>query len=304
MKDVNVVFWGSIIALITVIIWNGYYIVIRNPNAKDVVFSYTTLLAAMIFFILNIYFTLNKEESVKQVSSHLSHYGDVVDVYKNDIDSFKSFFIISNREDVSKMVGIPASKDVIGYGRDDMLAHVNKIVDYMKINFVGSLARDFYDWESEPMSKMKGFSSYLVSNDTNKNHEFFAHEKFISVTGLNIDEELLKRHNLSKWIKLPKHTRVYGTKNGVCFDNPHFLVKVEFYVDINTQWDVQYATDGKMYTVHSKVNDASDRVITYFSTIKYTEVFKGELAGNTKKITYKEWSNKLFNYISDNFSLS
>ncbi|MDE1233283.1 hypothetical protein L9W90_17505 [Vibrio aestuarianus] len=304
MKDLNVVFWCSIIAMVSIIIWNGYYIVIRNSNAKDVVFSYTTLLAAMIFFILNIYFSLNKEENVKYISSHLSHHGDVIDVYKNNIDSFKSFFITSNREDVSKIVGIPPSKDVIGYEVDEMLAHVNKIVDYMKINFIGSLARDFYDWESEPMSKMKGFYGYLVSNDTNKNHEFFPHHKFISDAGLSVDEELLKRTNLSTWIKLPKNTRVYGTKNGVYFDNPHFLVKVEFFVDINTHWDVQYTIDDKMYTVLSKVSDPSDRVITYVSTIKYTEVFKGELAGSTKKKTYNEWSNKLFNYISDNFSLS
>ncbi|MFK3976759.1 hypothetical protein [Shewanella vesiculosa] len=304
MKDVNVVFWCTIIALILIIIWNGYYVVIRNPNAKDVVFSYTTLLAAMIFYILNIYFTLNKEESVKQISSHLSHRDDVIDVYKNGNDSFKSFFIISSREDISKIVNIPTSKDVIGYGFEEMRAHVNKVVDYMKINFIGSIATGFYDWESEPMNRMKGCWGYSVSNDTNKNHEFFSHDKFICDVGLNIDSELLQRTNISEWVKLPKNTRVYGTKNSVCFDNPHFLVKVEFYVDINVGWDVQYKANGEMYSFSSNVREPSERVITYFSTIKYTEIFKGELSGNTKKAIYKAWSNRLFNYISDNFALT
>lgn len=302
MKDTNVGFWLTLATLILVVIWCGYYIVARNINHKDMVFSYTALFAAMCLFLLNVYFSLRSESEVRHIMAHVYHKGNLVCFYKHSDEKQIPFFVAKNHNMISSLSNIPASQEVVGYsGIDARVALNKKLVEYMRSCFIGSLANDFYDWEKEPKGNVRGAAGYFISNDVDHKHEYLSHRDIIRCSGANISEGMLGDCNVAKWIKLPKGTKVKESKNGIIFDNPYCSIKIEFVVDINHVWDLKYNPDGTTYTICS-VNPPCDRSITYFVNIIYTTEFKKELSGNPKKAICKAWSDKLFCFISDGFS--
>lgn len=304
MKDINVGFWLTLATLILVVIWCGYYIVARNINHKDMVFSYTALFAAMCLFLLNVYFSLRSESEVKHIMAHVYHKGNRVCFYKHDDEKHIPFFVAKNQNMISSLSDIPPSEEVVGYSDIDARVALNKkLVEYMRSCFIGSLANDFHDWEAEPKGNVRGTVGYFISNDVDDKHEYLSHRDIIQYSGANISEEVLGDCNIAKWINLPKGTKVKGSQNGITFDNPHCSIGIEFIVNINHEWDLRYHPDGATYTICS-VRPPCERSITYFATIVYTTEFKKELSGSPEKVIYKAWSNKLFGFINNSFSLS
>lgn len=304
MKDINIGFWLTLATLIVIVVWCGYYIVVRNINHKDMVFSYTALFAAMCLFLLNIYFSMRSESEVKYIHSHIYHKGDLICFYKHDNAKHIPFFVSKNNRLIYSLSKIPLSEEVVLYSDINERIELNKkLVEYMRSCFIGSLANDFHDWEENPKNNVRGTAFFFISNDVDNKHEYVSHRDIIRCSGVNVSEEMLGDCNIAKWIKLPKGTKVKKSENGVIFENPHVLIKVEFNVDINHAWDLKYHPNGTTYTIGAAL-PPSERSITYFSTIKYSTEFKKELSGSPNKIIYKVWSDKLFNFINDGFSLS
>ncbi|VXA78626.1 MULTISPECIES: hypothetical protein [Aeromonas] len=151
MKDVHVGFWLTLAALIVVVVWCGYYLVARNINHKDMVFSYTALFAAMCLFLLNVYFPFRSESEVKHIHSHIYHKGNLICFYKHDDDKYVPLFVAKNKNLIVSLSKIPLSEEVVQYDDIDARVDLNKkLVEYMRSCFIGSLANDFHDWEGEP----------------------------------------------------------------------------------------------------------------------------------------------------------
>ncbi len=304
MKDIHVGFWLTLAALIVVVAWCGYYIVARNINHKEMVFSYTALFAAMCLFLLNVYFSFRSESEVKHIHSHIYHKGNLICFYKHDDDKYVPLFVAKNNNLIVSLSKIPLSEEVVQYDDIDARVDLNKkLVEYMRSCFIGSLANDFHDWESEPKGNIRGTAGFFISNNVDNKHEYISHKKIIQYSGANVSDEMLDNCNISEWIKLPKGTKIKKLDKGVAFENPHFLIKIEFVVDINHVWDLKYHPDGTPYTIGG-VKSPSDRSITYIATIRYSTEFKKELSGNPKKTIYKEWADKMFYFINDSFSFS
>ena len=304
MKDIHVGFWLTLATLIVVVAWCGYYIVARNINHKDMVFSYTALFAAMCLFLLNVYFSLRSESEVKHIMAHVYHKTNLVCFYKHDDEKHIPFFVAKNHNLISRLSDIPPSEDVVEYSDVGARVALNKkLVEYMRSCFIGSLANNFYDWEGEPKGNIRGTAGFFISNNVDNKHEYVSHQKIIQYSGANVSEEMLGDCNVSEWIKLPKGTKIKKLENGIALENPHFLIKIEFIVDINHEWDLRYHPDGTPYTIGG-VKPPSERSITYYATIRYSTEFKKELSGSPKKTIYKEWSDKMFCFINDSFSFS
>ncbi|MFM5881233.1 hypothetical protein ACET7V_17700 [Aeromonas sanarellii] len=133
MKDIHIGFWLTLTTLIVVVVWCGYYIVARNINHKDMVFSYTALFAAMCLFLLNVYFSLRSESEVKNIHSHIYHKGSIVCFYKHGDDKHVPHFVTKNKDLFFSLSKIPLSEEVVLYDDIDARVDLNKkLVEYMR----------------------------------------------------------------------------------------------------------------------------------------------------------------------------
>ncbi|MBE4173973.1 hypothetical protein HJ094_23835 [Vibrio parahaemolyticus] len=295
---------GSIVSigtLILIVIWLGYYVVFRNISAKDLVFSYTTLVAAMMMFILNVFFSLQSETVEKQVHSNITHQDKSVEPYKHRNSGNKSSFIVFNRNVVPMYSGVPFSTDRFD-SLDDNLELMSKMKECMKVYLIGAFVTDFCDWNAKTEQFLgTSYGSFRYDNRNIGKDRFYSHKELIEACNLNITEEILARNRIAKGIIIPEGSTISGDSEGIYFDNPHFTLSIKFAFDHNFGRNPTFRADGTYYFDHTIEHESSFNI--YSCRVDICMLHKKHLSGSPKKSIYANWANSVFDMIEKNFDV-
>ncbi|MBY8002304.1 hypothetical protein KW443_21240 [Vibrio fluvialis] len=295
---------GSIVSigtLILVVIWLGYYVVFRNVSAKDLVFSYTTLVAAMMMFILNVFFSLQSETVEKQIHSSITHQNKCLEPYKHRNGANKSSFIVYNRNVVPMYSGVPFSTVIFGH-LDEHIGFIAKMKECMKVYLVGAFVTDFCDWNPKTERFVgSSYGSFRYDQKTAGKDRFYSHKELISACKLNVTEEILSANSISKGLIIPEGTTISGDSEGIYFDNPHFTLSIKFAFDHNFGRNPTFRPDGTYYFDYSIEHESKFNI--YSCRIDICMFHKKHLSGSPKKSLYANWANSVFDIIEKNFDV-
>ncbi|WP_445772867.1 hypothetical protein [Shewanella sp.] len=296
----NLSFIAPIIILIIVVVWIGFYVVGKNLLAKDMVFAYTALAAAVIMFILNVIFSMKSDNVTKVVRPHLYHYGNSIDIHSiSSSENVKPSFTVFKRDEISSFLGIPDSVDAFKYDLDSRKALGIKLSEYLRINIVGMLLELFPDWSSTSIvfrnESMTSFNNDRVYAGKNT---FFSIEDLIYNLKLPITPKILN-FGIVNGLTFPPNTKLSGTDESIVIDTP--FINIYISISLNHNFDagnVQYKPDGSTY----QYLDGKDLdKLNHYANITMTSQTKKERSGNPKLENYISWSNKLFEHIDRSF---
>ncbi|EGR1391684.1 MULTISPECIES: hypothetical protein [Vibrio harveyi group] len=295
---------GSIVSigtLILIVIWLGYYVVFRNVSAKDLVFSYTTLVAAMMMFILNVFFSLQSETVEKQVHSNITHQNKSVEPYKHRNAANKSSFIVFNRDVVPMYSGVPFSTDRFN-SLDERIGLMSKLKECMKVYLIGAFVNDFCDWNPKTEQFVgRNYGSFRYDKKNVGKDRFYSYKELIAACNLNITEEILSKNNIAKGLIIPEGSTISGDSEGIYFDNPHFTLSIKFAFDHNFGRNPTFRADGTYYFDHTIEHESSFNI--YACRVDICMFHKKHLSGSPKKSIYANWANSVFDMIEKNFDV-
>lgn len=289
-----------IVTLILVVVWIGFYVVGKNLLAKDMVFAYTALVAAVIMFILNLLFSLKSESVSEVVRPHLYHCGNSVDIHSiSSKEISKPSFTVFKRDEISSYLNIPNSKDAFEYDFENRLALDIKLSDYLRINIVGMLLEQFPDWSSSPIT-FRNESRTSFNNDryhAGKN-SFFSIKDLIEYLKLPTTPQILG-FGIVNGLTLPPKTKLSGGNQHINIDTP--FIRIEISISVNHNFDagnIHYKPDG---TIVQYLDGQDLHKLHHHANITMRSHTKMERSGNPNLDQYICWSNKLFELIDRSF---
>lgn len=287
-----------IIILITSILIAGYFIVFKNLSAKDLVFSYTTLCAASVMFLLNIFLSLNNSE--KSISIHsLIYYNDKkADIY---VPFSKSGFIIDGRDEIISTILDSKQCSNIPKAPSDSCSEI--LEEFYKIAYVGHLITSYPDWSPTVERFMsREITNYKISNDGSGNSKFIPNAEFLSQ--LDISDKILEitnRTSISEGVTLPPKTKLFSGKNYIAFENEFSILKISFKVARSFTRTTPEDYLAKRPIMISE--DVSNKPYISEALITFKFIKKKQRSGNSDMQLYEDWLLRLAEDARKSFSL-
>ncbi len=235
MKWNTIWFYTPLLALAIILIVIGFNIVGKNILLKDVVFSYSALIAAFIMFVMNLFFSLQSEKVKSEVTSYIIHRDNGVSIHhlKNNFQGNYEKFDIYNRDNLTTYYGIQHSSNAQHLNTNERIVLISKLYDVAKTILIGDIIRNIPDWDMKKNPLINGGGmNYRIDENDKENDTYISTKKLIKDCNLNYPDEALSGF-LAKGLFLPPNTRVYSTDNCVIVENKFVTLKFDFEININ-----------------------------------------------------------------------
>lgn len=301
MKGFGAISITSIVVLIIAVAWLGYWLVYRNLLAKDLVFAYTALVAAMMMFALNVFFTLQPESDKKQVLGVMQHYKKIVVPYILEFNSGnRSHFTSMRRHAISEQYGIPTqSRDITSLYENKELE--KKLTGILKTNILGVLLTEHPDWNPTGEAFVHGkISRFRSSKQEGSKDAFYTTNELITKLGLEVNEELFTT-GIAQGLYLPAGTVVTSDEKTMNFENPHFSLSIKIIFSPNLIWDPIILPDGRIIVSDLDNHRDVPPQNLYYYRLDFELRYKRELSGSPEKELYRDWLNKIITLLEVNF---
>ena len=300
LKGMNVSFLIPITCLVIVVIWVGIQVVGKNIAAKDLVFSYTALVAAMVMFLLNIFLSLQGHEETKVIQPHVTHNGTTLDTFT--ITGKKSTFIVVNREEISHFLSIPNSQLDPIFRNGSFEETDTAISEFLRVAIIGSLLSDYPDWEAKETRFRGSIQTSLNYKKSNAGkNSFITTDELITQLKLKVTKEVLAKTSLAEGLTLPPKTKLLGDTGRIIFDTPY--VCIEICIEVRSGYQrglIQYLADGSRFS--DMMSNTYSHLLNYDANIYLSMTFKKQRAGSLARPKYVAWSNNLYKFLNDNMS--
>lgn len=299
-KGISIGFILPITLLMGSIIWVGYSVVWKNINAKDVVFSYSALVAAFAMFTLNIIFSLKSEVIQKTIPIHLLHDENELNIYT---PSIKKPLFLDNTKTACNEIGIPNEKEVIEskllYGDNHFKEKVN---DFLRLTLISTIVENKPDWEmTEKRFLFTSYGSFNYKKEGAGKNSFYDIETLFKELNLPLYESY-KLHTLTEGITLPPKTIITGNNKGITLENE--TVKIKIHVEMGNSFKkMPFKYSGKIiYFSMGDVEDENKNPTSYDANIYFNVLFKLQRSFNPKLKEQQAWVENLFLTLEESLS--
>ncbi|ENY8011310.1 hypothetical protein ACF1UB_002317 [Vibrio fluvialis] len=302
MKWNSFLFYAPILLLGLILVVIGINVVWKNVLLKDVVFSYSALVAAFIMFILNLFFSLNPEEKNSTVTSYIIHKDSGISVHdmKPSLGEHHLKFDVFNRKELCLYNGIQHSINAKHLDVPERHRLFDKVQGVAKIIFIGDMLGNMPDWDMKDTPfRNGGGKSYRIKLDNNDSDTFFNLEELTKNCDINYPESLLTKFVLSEGLVLPPKTKIKSINNGLVICNSYVEIKITFEINLNFEWNLKFRADGTPYTIFDN-SEHEYNMYTMHSTIRTK--FNSKYVGSRNLDRYRKWSDDVSNVFYYTFS--
>lgn len=297
MKGFGLSFLFPILVLIASVIWVGFSVVSKNLLAKDVVFAYTALVAALMMFVLNLFFSLQTTKIEKVVYPHIIHSEQCLDIYAGR----QSSFVVEKRNEISTGLNIPYSLNPFSYSEIADESFTKDLNEFIRICIVGSILRDCSDWSSHQV-RFRGLvtRSYISKRQHAGDNSFFTTSEIINKLNLRVSVDVLKDH-IVEGLTLPPGTQIYGALGGFVIDNP--FVNVEIHIELAPRrYRGFFKYDDAGVRTEAWIDSHMDNIASYDASIALIATYKAQRQGHSRMKLYVNWVDGLAEYLAKSFS--
>lgn len=295
-------FVAPMIALVIAIVWIGVAIVGKNVNAKDLVFSYTALAAALVMFSLNLGFSLKNKESTHVVQPHLILTPTSVDVYSEL--TTKSNFVVFNREKLSSSLNLTRTSEKAGlpqFSDDERAVFKKNLVEFLRVSVVGHLLSEYPDWNPDVKTfRGKEHVKFNNSEEGAGQNSYYSVAQLENALRIEVDDfDISEGVGITNGLTLPPNTVISSSGENLIFENPHIRIEIDFEVE-----------DGMSFAVPSYIGstlrldqrDLSQGVVNIQSNIRVAVSQKKQRSGSPERLKYESWASQIVDTIRAGFS--
>jgi hypothetical protein len=296
IKGFGLAFLLPILVLVVSIVWVGFSVVSKNLLAKDVVFAYTALVAALMMFVLNLFFSLQTTKIEKVIYPHITHSEQCLDIFADQ----KSSFVVQKRDEISKGLNIPYSLNPFSYSDIADKSFTKDVNEFIRICIVGSMLRDCSDWSSQEV-RFRGLvtRSFISKKHHSGDNSFFTTDEIINRLNLRVTIDIFKSL-IVEGLTLPPETVIHGALGGFFIDNP--FVNVEIRIELaprKYRGAFRYDEGVRMETLN---RSSMDDVVSYDASIALIATYKAQRQGHSRMKLYTNWVDGLAEYLAKSFS--
>ncbi|MEZ9606771.1 hypothetical protein AB4268_04665 [Vibrio cyclitrophicus] len=292
MKWNTIWFYTPLLALAIILLVIGFNIVGKNILLKDVVFSYSALVAAFIMFVMNLFFSLQSEEVKSEVTSYIIHKDNGVSIHhlKNNFREMHEKFDIYNRENLTTYYGIQHSSNAQHLNINERKVLMSKLYDVAKTILIGDIIRNLPDWDMKKNPLINGGGvNYRIDENHKEKDTYISTNKLIKDCKLNYLEKSLSGF-IVKGLFLPPDTKIYSIDNCIIIENKFVTLKFDFNININYSWNLKF--DGKGYPY--LIADSSPHLYNVYDMISSSTIIFNKLyIGNKELVRYRKWADDL-----------
>lgn len=257
---------------------------------RDVVFSYSALIAAFFMFVLNLYFSLhaNTEQSQKTITSFITHRENSISILslKSHKEELGMLFELEHRTDFTRYYGIPHHAVT---GRDSMEARhelFDKLYGVAKTIYVGDLLNNLADWDAKKQPiHLGGSTNFRINAEAVGKDTFYSVADLISCCKLNFPINILTPF-IGEGLTLPPKTQVHGNRDSLTIQTPFVTVILQFAINLNYQWNMKWHDDGAPYTI---LDGSPVEYIVYTMRPTFSVKYNPLYAGHPKRVRYQQW---------------
>lgn len=303
MKGVSFMgFVAPMIVLFIAIVWIGVTVVGKNVNAKDLVFSYTTLAAAFVMFSLNLWFSLKNEESVNVIQPHLILTPNCVDVYSEL--PMKSRFVVFSREKLTSSLNLLRTSENAGIPQltnDERAAFKKNLAEFLRVSVVGHLLSEYPDWNPD-VKAFRGKKQVRFNNS----EEGAGQNSYYSIAQLKDalkieagDFDMSEGVGITDGLTLPPSTVVTTSGDDLVFENPYVRIAIDFEVEDGMDFAVPSYIGS---TLRLDYREVKQGVINIQSNIRVVVSQKKQRSGSSDRLKYESWASQIIEIIRAGFS--
>lgn len=274
------------------LVWAMVAIVLKNLNSKDVVFSFSALVAASVMFYLNISLGMKDEVKEYDIKTHAFLTNDlVIDL---DVDNDKSDFLVTQRGDLSRAVKAELQAfDKKGNPDADLFSEEN--LDKLEVatrfyyinSILGSMLMAFPDWQGNNVKHRGGtIGSFNAKKEGAGINTFIEPEKLDKAIGNAERGYTLKvPYMMARGLTLPPDTRVHISGGSLVIENPFLLLEVGILLPGSFKGGLP----------------DTNVTLEYFPVIQLKQVMKKERSGSPEYDQYAAWADKLYEHLKRKF---
>ena len=290
----------SVCVLLVGAIFAYWFIVHPNLNSKDVVFSYTAMIAAIVLFLLNAFLSLSSSFSEEKITTEITTYLE------------KGFDINSQR--LSKAGSIYHYKNEIsnGYGLIDSnfarnhagtiaqsLYSTFKLEKLLQLAIITEIVEKKPDWkdgESQVMFGGSGITQYRTDDELGGDTKLTAKElaKSLKLDFENFKYENIKGKLFDSFIFPPNTSIKTSNDKNIVIENDYVKITIDILVN-HGEKNIKIMNE---YS-DSEVVDA----LQFKANIYYRVIRKGMRAGSPNYSEYSDWINEIKKILEDRFSM-
>ncbi|WP_053349896.1 hypothetical protein [Vibrio alginolyticus] len=303
VKLTGFLFYAPLLGLAVCLVFVGFFVVGKNLLLRDVVFSYSALIAAFVMFILNLYFSLNTntEKSQSTVTSFITHRDNSLSILslKDQKEELGVPFELEKREHFSRYYGIPHHLRTHPQSVEDRHALFDKLYGVAKTIYLGDLLYNLPDWNPKKQSITEGgATTFRIKAEASGNDTFYSVKELIEKGKLNFPPQLLAPF-IGEGLTLPPNTHIQGDRNTLRLQNPFVTVIIHFAINLNYDWNMKWRKDGSPYTV---LDGKPVEYIVYTMRPTFSVTYNKLYSGHRKRTRYQKWVTDLEAVFHHSFS--
>lgn len=221
----------SLVVVAISLVFVFFSIISKNLLNREVVFSYTALIAAYILFALNVYLSLQSEDTSSTIQSRLIADGNGIHIYSKQHSTKVPNLVHLKIE--NQYIDEESAKSIFKlYKTQDHDIYEKAMIEHMKFCVISLLLREAPDWRSEEENYFSSTTfSYRIRESSDKRSQYILMQDVLEKIKLPpCYEDTIKHRNYVKGLHLPKDSKIYTDDNSIKIKNPWIDLKFEILV--------------------------------------------------------------------------